>query len=625
MCGIAGVVGPTASAAERRRCAERALALLRHRGPDGAGIYLDDVAVLGAVRLTIRAAGEGRQPVRTSDGSVLVFNGEIYGIDRLSARLRSAGVATTSRSDSVILGEAVVRWGTEILPDLDGMFAFALWNPFERVLLLARDRWGEKPLYTALLPNGGLAFASEPQAIRPWPGVDWTLDESALTLFLAHSYIPGRQTGWQGVEKFRPGECWRWSPAGLTCRKYAAPSSVPASDAAPPLGDHVSMVRTAIEHTVGERLVSDFPVGLLLSGGIDSSTVAAVATEKVGPLPAWTVAWKDQEYDESVHARRVAEHLRLPHNVVQVEPDDVLAHLDDLLDGYGEPFGDESLIPTGLICRAAAAEVRVLLSGDGGDEMFGGYDRYFWRSSTIEEYLDTFCAARSSLLVSLLADREAAASVHAVHARLAATQPQSCGYREIRRRLDFNTYLPDDILTKVDRASMRASIEVRPPILGLAVGELAMTLPPARLWESRSVKSLLKESVVDLLPPEIVNRRKQGFGVPLARWFRGPLKGWLRDRLLGGALRAAGFFKDGMIGRVLLEHQAGRNHARLLFNLIVLDHWLRREEHWGRCEEDGIGTNGWAAVREHGAALVGDNHSDSVRTPGIFEYEESTP
>lgn len=587
MCGIVGAVLVPGSVQDRRNRLEQSCAILRHRGPDGMGVYVDGAAALGAVRLAIRAPEEGSQPWYASDGSVLVFNGEIYGLARLKARLDAQGIGVRSRCDTVVLAEALSCWGIEILSELDGMFAFAFWNPKDRTLLMARDRWGEKPLYFSETSSGGLAFASEPAALRPWPDIDWRLDKHAFPQFLAHSYLSGECTGWLNVKKVLPGEALCWSPNGVQRLNFFKPDSPAQSSAQSPgqssatasYGENVASVRSALEHSIRERLASDRPIGLLLSGGIDSSAVAAIATRLVGPLPTWTVSWSDPAYDESAHAQRVATHLGLSHQLIHVEPQHVVAHFDALLEPYGELFADESLLPTGLVCRAAARDVTVLLSGDGGDEMFGGYERYFWRDSPLDEYLDTFCATRAALVASLLSQGGSSAAIHPQHTRLATEHLKEDSVRERRRRVDLVTYLPHDILTKVDRASMQASVEVRAPFLGKSVTDMALALPSAHLWDVALSKAVLRGAVADLLPADILERPKQGFGVPLVHWFRGPLRSWLQDRVLGGILSTSGLLHIDRLEEVVAAHLTGqKNYARLLLNLVVFEYWLRQQQ-----------------------------------------------
>ena len=578
MCGIAGAVGHGLPRNEAEAAVGAAVRALEHRGPDAAGTWADAHAALGAARLAVRDVPGGAQPMRAPSGKVLVYNGELYDAQRWRAALASRCWRARTGSDTEVVLGILDELGEAALSELDGMFALGLWDPGRRSLLLARDRWGEKPLYYAALDAGGLAFSSEPDALRPWSGVDWTRDDGAVHLLLTHGYLPGVTTGWRRVRKLLPGEVLRWSPAAVRTRRYFVPPRPPArAEAAhPDLDEAADELGERLDESVRRRLRADRPVGLLLSGGVDSSTVLALAARRVPGVPAWTLGWEERDYDESTAARCVAKHLNVPLTVVRCSPADLVERLDDLLDGYGEPFADESLLPTALVCEAAAREVRVVLTGDGGDELFGGYERYLHPSAS-HEYASIFAACPRPTLGRLVE----ADALREADPFQPVTRPldEAAGLDAVsaRRWADLHTYLPGDILTKVDRASMRFGLESRAPFLGQPVGSWAVGLPPGLVCSGSRSKVVLRRLASRWLPREVAEGPKRGFGVPLVHWFRGPLAGWLRERLSGGGLERCAALRPGAWRALIDEHQGGRaNHARVLFTLVVLERWLSR-------------------------------------------------
>jgi asparagine synthase (glutamine-hydrolysing) len=607
MCGIVGLVRPGGLSAGDGKRVRRATEALEHRGPDASGVWIGSVAALGATRLSIRGGESGRQPLtigRGPDGSahmVFVFNGEIYDA-RNTATTTDTQTSSAADSDTAWFARHVGRHGADGLARVDGMFAFAAWEPARRRLLLARDRWGEKPLYWALTSGGGLAFASEPRALQGIDGIDWTVEATRVVPFLRHSYWPGVGTPWRGVRRLGPGRTLEWLDGEVRERIWWAPpaTSFATLHRSPPIAE----VRESLLAAVSSRLVGDRPIGVLLSGGLDSSLVAALAAKAGRRLPVWTVRWRERGWDEREHASQVSSHLGLKQHWVDFAPEELPAAVDSLVDAYGEPFGDESLLPTSAVIEAASSSVSVVLTGDGGDELFGGYQRYCWNGGDLGRYRDVFSACPRRTLRRL------------VCAELLGLEDQvDCGgvdrdERDERRWIDLHGYLSDDLLRKVDRAAGRVGVENRAPFLTRDVTTWALTLSARALWLDDEGKQPLRRLAEHFLPLSIVARAKRGFGVPLSPWFRGPLRDWVADRLLSGTLDRTAWFEKGSIETVLREHIAGEERSRVLFNLLVLAIWLEQEG--GR----GIASDRGGRAPSGGGNIIRRTEQDSGKREG---------
>ena len=593
-------------------------AAIRHRGPDAGGVTPLGACVLGHRRLSIIDLVTGDQPVTNEAGDVTaVFNGELYDFQELRAGLDARGHAVRGTGDTPVIPHLYEERGPELASELTGMFALAIWDARHDRLVLARDRVGKKPLLYATLPDGGLAFASELKALLQVPGLERELSPAALDAFLALQYVPGPATAVRGVHKVPPGHVLTWQDGHVTVTPYWT--------LAPEPGEHtdeewLELVRERVRAAVRRRLISDVPLGALLSGGIDSAIVVGLMAEaSTEPIRTFTVGWDDPRYDERGAAALVAGAFGTRHEelTVELDPVELVSTLAWTVD---EPLGDEAVLPTLLISRLARERVTVALTGDGGDESFAGYERYRaiglasavgrvpvlpglaaaalrrlpvarreprslpHRAARLLEAASADRAARYGRLVQVtspaaraaLYTPELAAAVGTP--RDAATllgAPPGPGVSGLQC-LDAATYLPGDLLPKADLASMAASLELRAPLLDHRVLTLGVSLPEHLLADRRQGKIALRRAFADLLPPSTLGRRKTGFGVPIGAWFRGELRELAGDVLTGRAARERGLFRPEAVERILTEHASGRrDHGHRLWCLLVLELWQR--------------------------------------------------
>ncbi len=629
MCGIAGILAVRGSPDINGELLRTMNGRLSHRGPDGAGCHVEPEVGLAHSRLSIIDLATGEQPMFNEDGTVcVVFNGEIYNFQSLVQELTALGHRFRTHSDTEVIVHAWEQWGSDCVTRFNGMFAFAVWDRSRRTLLLARDRLGIKPLYYALLPGGQLVFASELKALAVHPGFPRGIDRSAVEDYFTFGYVPEPKTIYAGVHKLRPG--WRLLFDLRTGQelldqywdlRYDAVGAVPADPRALQ-AELLERLGTAVR----AELISDVPLGAFLSGGVDSSAVVAMmARAAQGPVKTCSIAVDEPAYDESAYARQVAGILGTDHAERSVRVDD-LSLLDNLVDTYDEPYADSSAVPTYRLCAATRSHVKVALSGDGGDENFAGYRRY--RMFAMEEairaripdalrgplfgllgrwypkldWAPRFVRGKSTF--QALARDSAGAYLHAVSIapddlRAELFSPgfrrQLAGYRSrevfdqyLRGRdfpdtltmaqyLDFKTYIPGDILTKVDRASMAHGLEVRVPLLDHHFVEWVARIPTALKLKQGEGKYIFKKSLEGILPDDILYRRKMGFAVPLDRWFRGPLAGRVRDLAGSEALAATGFFAPGGVARLVERHLGGRrDHSAIIWALLMFDGFMRR-------------------------------------------------
>ncbi|MEO7724747.1 MAG: asparagine synthase (glutamine-hydrolyzing) [Chthoniobacterales bacterium] len=603
MCGIAGTWTFGRQRTADVGYVESMLKRLAHRGPDDQGAWWDHKRgiVLGQRRLSVLdLSPAGHQPMVSND-LVITLNGEIYNFKELRSELELDG-PFRSQTDTEVVLRGYERWGLGLLDRLVGMFAFAIWDSRKEQLFLARDRLGEKPLYYSDSPHG-FAFASELGPLNEVPWVDCSLDKSALALYLQYQYVPAPLTIYNGVQKLPPGHAmvlgkkgsriWRyWNPLIFLERPRLDLTTDQATKQAEDL------LRTAI----AGQIVADVPVGAFLSGGIDSSAVVALMSELApGKVKTFTIGFEFPEYDESSYAAAVARMLRTDHTCEMMTEQQTLDLIPTVPEMYGEPFADPSALPTHLVSCVARKQVTVSLSGDGGDEVFGGYTRYrsLERLRTLfatigplaglirplTGYLPGKFGRATDLigspeielyrrLISVFSATEVAA--------LTGVAPEFPAFdrawnnsmnRSVRRRAmatDLLTYLPEAILVKVDRASMAASLETRAPLLDHRVVEFALQLPN-RLIRN---KIILKRIAYARVPRDLLERPKRGFGIPLARWFRGPLSGLLHDALSDPILDGLGLNRSPLIQNLLREHSSGtRDHAARLWAVLVLSLW----------------------------------------------------
>jgi asparagine synthase (glutamine-hydrolysing) len=629
MCGLVGFLDPrkTIGAAEQNALIGVMADRLAHRGPDDRALWCDaDAGVaLGFRRLAILdLSTAGRQPMVSADGNlVMVFNGEIYNHHALRAELEQASIGSwRGHSDSEVLLAAIQRWGfAATLPRLNGMFAVAVWDRRARRLHLARDRFGEKPLYYGRL-GGVFFFASELKALDRHPAWTGSLEQEALALFLRHAYVPAPWTAFAGFKKLLPGCRIEIGSDGEASEPQAYWSALErAAEAAVrpfagTLAEAVERLQMLIDDAVTLRLEADVPVGVFLSGGVDSSTVvAAMQRARPGAVHSFCIGFPDPAYDESAYAALVARHIGTQHATLQVTEADCMAVLPHMAEFYDEPFADASQLPTVLLCRLARRHVTVSLSGDGGDEFFGGYPRY--------------TAAASAWARTLRRPR-----FGAIARRVRKALPHTGGYvaRGLRKRLasiasvtpaelyrrhvsrwhegegllpgfiseesvsdalphslpsleqnfmlhDVMTYLPDDLLVKIDRASMAVGLEVRAPLLDHRIAEFAWSLPPT-LAVAGGPKRLLREALYRRVPQSLINRKKQGFEPPIGRWLRTGLRDWADDLLGEPRLKRMGLVDPRIVAARWHEHRTGRrNRAHQLWTVLMLEEWL---EHVGQ-------------------------------------------
>lgn len=605
MCGIGGLI-PTQRGAPFRETVAEMLGRMAHRGPDGEGLWEDPVhgAVMGHRRLAVLdLSPAGRQPMLSPTGEfALTFNGEIYNYRELRRTLEAEGFSFVSESDSEVILLGYQRWGTGLLERLVGMFAFAIWDANRQELFLARDRAGEKPLYYAQ-SGEGFAFASEVQALGALPWIDRHLDPEAVSLFLQYQYIPAPFSIYRGVRKLPPAHALLYRAGAVKLWRYWDPASVAVGPRlALSEGEALEQLDSLMRQAVAGQMVADVPLGAFLSGGIDSSAVVSYMAElSHQPVQTFTIGFEAQGYDESAHAAAVASHLGTRHVVEYLTEANALELIPQIPAMYGEPFADSSALPTHLVARVARKHVTVSLSGDGGDEAFGGYTRYRlleqgypWlrAAAPVKGLLDRLRpilpgrVVRALPLVGSRPDQLYQGMVNlfrpADAERLTGVRPRLAEFdrawavtppMEHRRHAmlaDMLTYMPEAILVKVDRAAMATSLESRAPLLDHRLLEFSLRLPLPFVRE----KHLLKELLYRRVPRRLLDRPKQGFGVPLGRWFRGELKALLTDSLTADRLRKVGIEESAVVESLLTEHLSGRGeHSARLWALLVLSLW----------------------------------------------------
>lgn len=628
MCGFVGIFNLKASDAVDENLLARMNAAQVHRGPDGDGLHVEAGLGLGHRRLSIIDLEAGAQPFYSVDRSVvIVYNGEIYNFANLANELRQFGHQFRTHCDTEVIVYAWKEWGVDCLRRFRGMFAFALWDRNQQILFVARDRIGIKPVYYSVAA-GTFFVASELNALRLSPDVPRKIDESAVEDYFAFGYVPDPKTILHGVHKLAPGHymCVRRGAAAPKQIKYwdvpygATRFTGSAEDAEEELLERLS-------EAVKLRMIADVPLGAFLSGGIDSSAVvASMASLSEKPITTCSISFGDPQFNESMFADQVAQQYGTDHHCEQVDADDY-SLLPKLSRIYGEPFSDSSAIPTYRVCNLARKSVTVALSGDGGDENFAGYRRYRWFNfeekfrraipqkiraplfgfagsiypkadwapqifrakatlqaiarSSIEGYFHGVSITDEGLRASLFSKRFSrkldgyrAVSVFEKHAR----QFEGEDTLSLIQYLDFKTYLPGDILTKVDRASMANSLEVRVPLLDHELVEWIAGLPPELKLRSGKGKYIFKRALQGTFSNEFLNRPKMGFAVPLGSWFRGPLSVVARKSILSAEMLDCGFFEQGMLSSILDEHVAGmRDFSTVIWALLMFSEFLRGE------------------------------------------------
>jgi len=629
VCGIAGIVAaPDARvSSDVLKSMTRTLA---RRGPDDEGFFLDEACGLGHRRLSIIDLEGGRQPLAAAGGAVqVVVNGEVYNFRELRARLEGLGHRFVSRSDSEVIAHGYAAWGDAVVAELEGMFAFAVWDAARRRLVLGRDRMGQKPLHYGR-HDGGLLFGSELKALLAHPTFDPPISRAHLGTYLVHECYPQQKCVFEGVFKVRPGELvvYEADSGRLHARSYWTPRFGEA--AAPPhrSDDRLDRLEARVLAAVDRRLVSDVPLGVFLSGGVDSSVVAAAMTRLRDPasVETFSIGFDDQSFDESLFAGQVARHLGTKHRTQKLSPDamrDVLPTIGGYLD---EPLGDASIIPTHLLSAFTRQHVTVALGGDGGDELFLGYPTFQAEllARKLEGSSGRLVGRALGEVARRLPKRGGYFSLDFKLERLSIGLGYDAGRRHQRWMSSFlperlpsvlrpmgftpddargvdlivdgfrsppgvrddmdrltaqylELYLAGDVLVKVDRASMAHGLEVRAPLLDRGVVEMALATPWTEKLRAGRTKVLLKSLAERWLPTEIVHRKKQGFAVPIAAWLRGPLREWAGDELARDRLSKQGIFDPDLVTRMFDDHVAGRaDHRKALWTLLAFQSWYER-------------------------------------------------
>lgn len=622
MCGIAGFIDywdkRSNDSFERGRLLKTMCDVIRHRGPDDEGVLLKPGVALGIRRLSIIDLAGGHQPISGEDGSVtIVFNGEIYNFQELRPELEKRGHIFKTNSDTEAIVHAYEEHGTSCANYLRGMFAFAIWDDKTRELYIARDRVGKKPLYYTVTDRGTFVFGSELKSLLAHPEVKREINLKAVDAYLSLGYVPDPLCIFRDIYKLPPGHHLTFSENRVAIQKYWDFNFSP--DLSMTREEYIDGLRELLDDAVRLRLVSDVPLGAFLSGGVDSSTVVGLMARHMGqPVKTFSIGFHEDSYNELKYARLTAKKFSTDHHEFFVTPE-ICDIVDELVWHLDEPFADQSAIPTYMVSKLARAHVKVVLSGDGGDELFAGYTRYvvdrrrrgfsllprviregiMQRLSAklphgtlgrnylhnvaldpVDRYLDSvsvFTGLNKQLLYTSDFKKQLGTDDGVIAAfRTYAAEVNTGDPLDQLLHIDSKTYLPGDILTKVDRMSMAVSLEARVPLLDHKLIEFVMRIPASMKMSGLETKYILKKAVKDLVPDEILNRPKQGFGMPIHQWINAQLRDRIRDTLHGLKARQRDYIDPHYLNVLLEEHERGRrDHSPALWGLFMLELWHR--------------------------------------------------
>ncbi|HEV8590703.1 MAG TPA: asparagine synthase (glutamine-hydrolyzing) [Pyrinomonadaceae bacterium] len=624
MCGIVGFVNKNGEAADRE-ILERMNRAIVHRGPDDDGFYVSENVGLAMRRLAIIDLAGGHQPIHNADKTKwIVFNGEIYNYQELRADLEKRGHRFYTNSDTEAIVHLYDEFGEGCLQHLRGMFAVAIWDERERSLFLARDRVGKKPILYSHQANGDLIFGSEFQALLQHPAISRDVDHEAIDAYLSYLCVPAPMTAFKQIRKVEPGHWLKWKDGQIETQRYWLPDFSKKIEISEE--DAIAETTRILRESTRLRMISEVPLGAFLSGGVESSTVVALmAQESEKPVKTFSIGFEEQDFSELKYAKRVAEHVGAEYHEFIVRPN-ALDVLPTLVEHYGEPYADSSAIPTYYVSRETRKHVTVALNGDGGDESFAGYERH--AAMRIAEQYHRLPEMLRKIVVETPANLIPTSELKRSRFRdvkrflQAASMPKTERYfrwmstfnRDAKRDLytrkftetvaeqnpsaymdrwfakanssgildatllnDLMTYLPNDLLVKVDIASMANSLEARSPFLDHKVIEFAASLPEQMKMRRFETKSLLKKVAARLVPAEVIYRRKMGFGVPVGKWFRGEMKDFVRGVLLSEKALERGIAKREMLEQYVNEHTSGtRDHAFQIWTLLMLELWFQK-------------------------------------------------
>lgn len=607
MCGIAGVIMPMQRPSDIEAWLWGMVKALEHRGPDGYGVWFDGPVGLGHRRLAIVDLSEGgKQPMHSADGRFsITFNGEIYNYQELKKELEAAGARFVSTSDTEVLLELYARTGEAMLAKLHGMFAFAIWDAQKRELFFARDRVGKKPFFYQ--DNvGGFTFASELPALLAYqkPQVDW----QAVRLFLGLQYVPSPLTGFVGVRSLEPGHCGTWKDGQLNVRSYL---EAPLPRFTGTFDEAVKETRRLFEEAVRYRMIADVEVGCFLSGGMDSSAVAAqMAKQSPKPVKTFTMGFPDWSADERAEAESFAKQIGAEHFSFEAKPDDAVRLIDSILSLYAAPYADSSALPSYLLAQQTKKHVKAVMNGDGGDEFFAGYKRYGYFKKALAlrwlapllpvafgppklrrmlrtiralaggdaaGYAEMFVGSYFSEqdLATLLNPEFASRTASSKASDFIAKRIKATGV-EAALEFDRASYLPDDLCVKMDRATMAHGLEARSPLLDQNLTRFVASLPVSFHFAKGKQKAVLQAAIADLIPSEVLSRPKRGFQVPLSAWFRNELRSVFVERCLSTDAKVLEVCRREEMERYLHENDRGMDHGNRLWMLMSLSTWLER-------------------------------------------------